>query len=137
MCEVSGQLQLCTCAKVELDNAKHYWVYHRFVKGQELNIVGEPVLPYGIDEMVDLRNRKLLGTILNEKMVFDIPFHPKNGDLLELSFQIGNNFHRITYGFKYMEGKWVEETYDVFAWKTYHKEIKQGKIINAIKNKDD
>ena len=75
MCEVSDKLQLCTCAKIDFDNAKHYWILHRFAKGQEVEVMGEPVMPYGIDEETDLKNRALLKTLLNEKAVFDKPIH--------------------------------------------------------------
>lgn len=137
MCDVSDKLQLCTCAKIDFDNAKHYWIYHRFVKGQEIEVMGEPIMPYGIDEKTDLENRALLKTLLNERAVFDKPIHPQEGDLLELSFQMNNEFQRITYGFKHKDGQWEEEEYDVFGWMAHHKEARHGKIKNAIKNKND
>jgi hypothetical protein len=136
MCEVSDKLQLCTCAKIDFDTAKHYWVYHRFVKGQEMLVMGDPILPYDIDEETDLINRQLLITLVNERSVFDKPIHPQEGDLLELSFLLKEEFGRTVYGFKYHNGKWEEEEYDVFKWMAHHKEAKHGKIKNALKNKD-
>lgn len=137
MCEVSDKLQLCTCAKIDFDNAKHYWILHRFVKGQEVEVMGEPVMPYGIDEKIDLENRTLLEKLLKEKSVFDKPIQAKEGDLLELSFQVNSELERITYGFKYVGGQWSEEEFDVFKRMSHYKEAKHGTIKNAIKNKND
>ena len=64
MCEVSDKLQLCSCAKVDIDNAKHYWVYYRFVKGQEIELMGLTMMPVEIDEKTDLYNRVLLKKLL-------------------------------------------------------------------------
>lgn len=137
MCEVSDKLQLCTCSEVDFDHAKHYWILHRFVKGQKVEVVGEPVMPFCIDEETDVKNRTLLKTLLNEKAVFDKPLQPREADLLELSFQVNDELERITYGYKYAGGKWEEEEYDVFEWMTHHKELKQGTIKNGLKNEHD
>jgi hypothetical protein len=37
MCDVSDKLQLCTCAKI--DRAKHYWIYHRLIKGKNVEVM--------------------------------------------------------------------------------------------------
>ena len=137
MCEVSDKLQLCSCAKVDIDNAKHYWVYYRFVKGQEIELMGLTMMPVEIDEKTDLYNRVLLKKLLNEKAVFDKPIRPKKGDMLKLSLHVKNESQKLTYGFKYTKGKWEEEEYDFFLWAAQHKETKYGKIKNAIKNKND
>lgn len=138
MCEVSDKLQLCTCAEVDFDSAKHYWIYHRFVKGKKNFVVGQPMLPCFIDEKTDLANRDLLTRLLNENSVFDKPIQPAERDLLELSFLVGEvNKCRLTYGFKYYRGQWVEEEYDSLVWMWRHEEAKHGKIKNAIKNKNE
>lgn len=134
MCEVSEKMQLCTCTEVDFDNAKHYWVYHRFIKGKEERVIGIPVLPVHIDEKIDLANKTLLKTLLNQNTVFDKPIYPCEGDLLELAFSINAGEKRVVYGFKFHNEKWIEEEYDPLIWMWHHTEAIHGKIENAIKN---
>jgi len=137
MCEVSDKLQLCTCSATDIENARHYWIYHRFVKGQEIEVMGLSIMPYFLDEETDLKNRNLLKNLLNEHSVFDKPIQPQEGDLLSLSFRVDKESQQLTYGFKYTGGRWEEEEYDVFGWMAHHREIKHGKIKKALKKKND
>jgi hypothetical protein len=134
MCLVSGKIKFCTCSKDSKKNLRHYWVFHRFIKGKDHMVLGEPVMPYTFDNKeFDLSNRKLLLRRINEPDAFDVELRPKSGDRLQLSFFCKKNSPGyIHYGFSFRKGKWVEETYDVFGWMEHHEESETGKIESAL-----
>jgi len=134
MCEISDKLKLCTCID-KIDELEHFWVLHRFIKGQENFVIGEPMLPNFLDKKTDLKNRNLLLDLLNSGNVFDQPIIPKAKDRLELSFYDGSLEQRITYGFVFKKGKWEEEGYDPLEWMWHHKPENHSKILNPLNKK--
>lgn len=133
MCEVSDKLKLCSCAAVNPRDLRHYWILHRFDKGKSTMVVGMFMLPHILSEEIEVRNKNLLLTLLNQPDTFDKNIIPRQGDLLELSFSCGDDDRKITYGFKYNRGKWQEEGFDPLVWMWHHDEEQYGKIKNALK----
>lgn len=136
MCEISNKLKLCSCAK-NIDELPHVWELHRFVKGRKVFAVGEAMMPSYIDPKIDNLNRITLIKLVNGPNIFDKPFEFKDKDLLALSFncsefEMNENYlsvgSRITYGFEYKKGKWIEKEHDFFLWMEKHEELFQGKI---------
>lgn len=133
MCRVSEKLKLCTC-EFDPDKTKYYWELSRYNSEKDLNIMGTTLPPVEINPENDALNRKLLSKLLNDGNVFDIELNPKNKDRLLLSFQIKTDSwnNQLNYGYKYKNGKWIEDEFDPFEWSWHHDEEKSGKILKAM-----
>jgi len=135
MCKVSDKIKLCSCTAViddviELDN---YWLFYRFKKGLEVEILGELMLPVFVQEEDHAYNMEHLPKLLNDGNVFDIDLHPKPKDRLLLCLQIrleDNTLGQYNYGFQYKIGKWVHCEYDSIEWMWKHIEEKGGNVKN-------
>src|SRR4051794_14520134 len=91
MCTISNNLRLCTCS----DKTKaftHYWTLHRYVKGKYHAVIGDIMMPYGIDVSTEQHNRALLLQLLNEDSIFDEPKKTKHKDRLQLSIKLGKKY---------------------------------------------
>ena len=139
MCKVSSKLKLCTCA-TDLDKLKHFWIFHRYVKGKNEIVIGSPIFPEDFVYSNDPDNQTILERLLNEENIFDAAIIPKSKDRLELSFTCNNyRQNNMTYGFEYIKSRWVSKEYDCFGWMYKHDEEGFGKIKNALEriNKSD
>ena len=128
MCRLSDKLKLCTCG-TEVHKLKNYWVFHRFTKGQFINVVGEVMLPAYTDPSDHAYNKQLLPKLLNEGNIFDVELRPKNRDRLQLSF--ATTQANLDYGFEFRAGKWKEIEFDFLTWMWRHNAEESGKIIHA------
>jgi hypothetical protein len=132
MCKVSDKIKFCTCKAKSTEQLKNYWVFHRFIKGKFELVIGQPMLPFLIDEQTHLLNRETLLKRVNEADAFDIDLKPKQNDRLQLSFNFGDTIYdRIDYGFLYRNKKWIVTGFDSLEWMWKHEEEKFGKIENA------
>lgn len=136
MCKISDKLKLCTCAE-DIDEVAHTWSLYRYIKGREVLMIGEVVMPHFIDDKVDKLNKKALLELVNRPNIFDKPIELKSKDRLVLSFDCSalegkeeapSYESRIAYGFEYKSGVWIEKEYDFFDWKRKHEELYEGKI---------
>ena len=133
MCEVSNKLKLCTCKTTSAEKLKHYWIFHRYDKEKNNHILGICIMPYMLDEKVEIKNKASLLIRLNEADAFDVDLAPKNRDRLQLTFTCpGTDNEQVTYGYSYKKGKWLEEEYDPLEWRWNHYEEEFGKIIHAL-----
>lgn len=136
MCRVSDKLRLCTC-RGNITRARHYWVFQRPGKLNDIHIMGEPVMPAMIDPEDDAFNSEFLLKLLNEGDVFDIDLKPRSKDRLQLSFYVkkpeeGSESDHIHYCFIYKHGKWCKHLYDPFEWEGEPEEKMKGKIAHAL-----
>ena len=132
MCKVSNKLKLCTCTK-PLENLKHYWIFHRFIKGKNEFVIGEPIMPEYFLFTNHPDNESIIEELLNNKNLFDVDIIPKNNDRLELSLTCKDPIVRLmTFGFEYKSSKWKTIEYDCFGWMQKHEDVKHGKITNAL-----
>jgi hypothetical protein len=139
MCRVSDKIKLCTCS-TDIEKLKDYWVFHRYDKGKNNMVIGEPMLPHYIDPADETFNWALLLRLLNEGDIFDIELHPKAGDRLELAFKYGEDSFprdsRLHYGFCFSKGKWVKDEFDGLEWMWHHNEERYGKIMEKKERKE-
>lgn len=132
MCKVSDKLKLCTCS-TDLDKLKHYWIFHRYVKGKNEIVIGEPIFPEDFIYSIHPDNQAILESLLNKENIFDVTIVPRSKDRLELSFTCNDTQQYImTYGFEYSKNKWVSREYDCFEWMSNHNEDGFGKITSAL-----
>ena len=122
MCQVSNKLKLCTCSATSAMGLKNYWVFHRFIKGRNHFIIGEPMLPTTISFKDDTYNRQLLLQLLNEGNVFDVELNPKEKDRLQLSFSMARGLltNEVYYGYEFRKGKWKALVFDRLTWAWHH-----------------
>jgi hypothetical protein len=133
MCRVSTKIKFCTCSASSPEKLKHYWVFHRFIEGKDVMVIGEPVMPFDIDRETNSFNRELLLHRVNEPDAFDINLYPKENDRLQISFLCKNDVGGyIHYGFSFRNGNWAEEMFDGLEWMWHHSEIAFGKIKQAL-----
>ena len=131
MCKVSDKIEFCTCAASPIYKLRNYWILHRFIKGKDIIVIGEVLMPFIIEKDIDNSNRKFLQKRINESDAFDINLNPKRGDLLEITFGTKSVWQKLTYGYKYTGTSWVCESYDPLKWKWHHEVDLAGKIRNA------
>ncbi len=136
MCQVSDKMKLCSCA-TSIDKLQHYWIFHRYAKGNNHTIMGEAVMPHQLSPEVQMINRKTLQEIINDADLFDVDLKPHDKDRLQLTFTVlegavGDGSF-LNYGFEYRKDKWVMIPYDVFDWMSNHEEVGFGKIDHALK----
>jgi len=116
MCLVSDKVKFCTCVTGSFKKLPNYWVLYRFDKQKNLMYLGEPLIPYDFLQSNYKLNGEILAKRLNELDAFDKEIEFKPNDQLEI---VINNLtqdekRRITYGFEYKNGKWVEGEFDTF-----------------------
>lgn len=129
MCTISSKLKLCACKTKNVYSLKNYWVLHRFVKGQNVIVLGETIYPF-TNPLVDKKlNEETLLALLNNRNIFDSDIEFKEKDLLHIAFNFDGKYQG-DYGFKFKKGQWVNVGYEVFLWMQQHEEIKWGKIIH-------
>jgi hypothetical protein len=133
MCRISNQLKLCTCHAGKA-RPRNYWVFQRPGKYNDIQMMGEPVMPAMIDPEDDAFNATLLQKLLNEGDVFDIDLKPRSKDRLQLSFYVnqpeeGSESNHIHYCFIYKRGKWCKHIYDLFEWEGEPEEEVMGQIV--------
>lgn len=133
MCKISDKIKFCTCKSSSVEKLKHYWIFHQYVEGQENIVIGTTMMPYLLDEQVEIQNKTLLLKRINEVDAFDVELNPKEKDRLQLSFKCGGDMNDfLDYGFEFRDGKWVEEQFDSLEWMWNHSEAKFGLIRNAL-----
>jgi hypothetical protein len=133
MCRVSDKIKFCTCS-VSLDQLKNYWVLHRYVEGKLDIVIGQPLMPYNVDEQTDTYNKEVLLKRVNEADAFDVNLNPKENDRLQVTFTRDmEDEENMNYGFVFKNGKWEEEGYDALEWMWRHEEKTFGKVKEAFK----
>jgi hypothetical protein len=133
MCRVSDKIKFCTCS-VSLDQLKNYWVLHRYVEGKLDIVIGQPLMPYNVDEQTDTYNKEVLLKRVNEADAFDVNLNPKENDRLQVTFTRDvEDEENMNYGFVFKNGKWEEEGYDALEWMWRHEEETFGKVKEAFK----
>ena len=132
MCSVSDKLKLCTCGEDVYDSAKHYWIFHRYVKGRNEMLVGSIMCPYFADPETDQQNLETILHALNEGNPFDVDLNPKNHDRLSLHFSCDESLAHLSYGFRYNGKVWKVIPYNVFDFMQKHEEGQEGEILNAL-----
>ena len=137
MCHISQNIKFCTCKNDSVEKLKHYWVLHKYIAGQLLEVMGEMILPLRIDKDIDSYNRKLLLRAVNDLASWDVQLQVSDGDRLELNFQLGKlPEERMVYGFEFDRGKWRNCHFDAFKWMQRHTTEKTGEIWPAIDLKE-
>jgi len=125
-------MQLCTC-NTNVHELKHYWIFYRFIEGQNNIVLGEAMLPAQINPEDDSFNQATILRLLNEGNIFDNDIKPVKKDRLELSFSIDNMQQAtLSYGFEFKNNKWVAAKFDPLMWLWKHQQEKQGDIINVL-----
>ncbi|GAA4334961.1 hypothetical protein GCM10023184_29430 [Flaviaesturariibacter amylovorans] len=135
MCQVSDKIKFCTCSNLEdINELDNYWVFHTYVKGKNVELVGEPLAPPSLITFDDAHNRRVLLERVNDPGAFDIPLHPKERDRLQVSFSVPEGGYKgiLTYGFRSRKGKWVECEYESFDWYRRHDETIGGEAIDSF-----
>ena len=136
MCQVSNKLKLCTCSATSPDKLKNYWVFHRFIKEKDYQVMGSMVGPYTVDAVTEKHNKETLLKRVNEADAFDINLNPQPKDRLQLNFITSpDRWDCLTYGFEFIEGKWIEYDYHPFEWEEHHTDESFGKIKDAVVKK--
>ena len=130
MCKVSDKIKFCICSAADASSHKHYWVLHRFVEGKDVMLFGEIMPAYGIDPDINKYNKALLRKRVNEKDAFDMDLQPGEDDRLEIIFKCKDR--RISYGFKFHNGKWVSKKHRPFELERHHEESIVGKIESPL-----
>jgi hypothetical protein len=130
MCIVSDKIKFCTC-DTPIHKLKNFWILHRFIKGKNILVIGEVMMPYHMDADIEENNRNLLLKRINEMDAFDIELNAKTGDLLQIGFAVDSGYQHLTYGFKYTGKKWKPESYDPLRRMWHHESDLAGKIRNA------
>jgi hypothetical protein len=133
MCEISDKIKFCSCSVPSIESLKHYWVFHKIVKGKFLYIIGEPVWPHFLNKEIEKCNKAILLKRVNEIDAFDIQLNPKSKDRFQISIHCENPIdHYIHYGFVFKQNRWVEYSYDAMKWMWRHEEENFGNIESAI-----
>ncbi len=118
MCKISSHLKLCTCNKRDITSEDNYWILYRW-KQNDAFIVGDPVFPDNdfINPTDELRNQKILLTVLNQQNCFDFEVQLKHKDSLEIHINCIKENERsvnLIYAFVFMDGIWKSAEYDAF-----------------------
>ncbi len=139
MCLVSDKIKFCTCKSPSPDKLNNYWLLHRFVKGKDLFAMGTPMMPNYLTDPNFIVNNSTLVNRLNEPDAFDFPtaFKPKDQLVIVLN-NLAKDYHkRLTYCFKFKNGRWVSEEYDVFELMNRYEEHAFGKMKHIKTNTEN
>jgi hypothetical protein len=92
--------------------------------------MGEPIIPYEMAHPAYEINAELLRHRLNEVDAFDNPLKFEENDQLEIVFNHLKKVpsERVTYCFRYSEGKWQSEDYEPFELMNHYDELTFGKF---------
>lgn len=132
MCKVSTDIKFCSCATITIGEGKHYWVFYR-CGGENVDIVlGEAMLPVGIDILTDYYNRELLRYRINEKKSFDKELPATKKDRLLIALYCPGASSPLFYGFEFDGREWQEKDFDPFEWRHHHQQIEKGKVENGV-----
>jgi len=133
MCRVSNKIKFCTCKDGSLDRLKHYWIFHKYDKEWQVDVLGSMVEPFKLDAETNLYNEETLLKRVNEADAFDIDLHPEDKDRLEITISCSEKKDEfLTYGFCFENGQWKPKEYDPFEWQWSHHPRENGKIKNPI-----
>lgn len=115
MCLVSDKIKFCTCSVGKYYKLPHYWLLYRLNHNEErMEYMGEPIMPQ-MHLNLEINNKTLLKRI-NEADAFDKEMSFKKDDQLEVVINnLGDEFNRMSFCFKYKKGKWRDEDYDTFG----------------------
>ncbi len=129
MCLVSDKIKFCTCAGSSYERLKHYWLLYRFNKEKNSMIIGEPIMPHGFQFLYEPNKATFLKR-LNEDDAFDVPIKFVNEDQIELVINnLADDYNeRMTFCFRYFDGKWIPQDYDYFTLESHYDEFKFGKL---------
>jgi hypothetical protein len=92
--------------------------------------IGESIMSYEMAQPAYEINADLLRQRLNENDTFDIPITFEEKDQLEIVFNhlAKDTSERVTYCFRYSEGKWQSEVYEPFELMNHYDELTFGKF---------
>lgn len=131
MCEVSNKIKFCTCAddNIDIEELNNYWVLHRYNKDKNMDVMGEPILPYGLQPMFEI-NEEILVDILNSTEAFDKKIELKKGDKLEVVLCNNATAGRESfyYNFKYSGKTWKSIESDIFDLMSRFDEVSGGEV---------
>ena len=130
MCIVANKIKFCSCTNRSVNKLDHYWILHRFNEGKDMLTIGEPIMSYEMTHPAYEINADLLRQRLNDNDAFDIPITFEENDQLEIVFNhlAKDTSKRVTYCFKYKEGKWQSEDYEPFELMNHYDELTFGKF---------
>jgi hypothetical protein len=128
MCIVSDKIKFCTCVSGSYEELPHYWLLYRFNKQKDLMCIGMTVMPLDFMQLNYSFNKDTVATRLNEIDAFDkaIEFKPKDQLEIVINNLSENEIERMTFCFKYKNGKWVPEEYDAFELMNRYDELAFG-----------
>ena len=94
--------------------------------------LGEPMFHDNLLQEHYIVNQQTLLNRLNEVDAFDQVMNFKDEDQLEIAINNRkNDKSRMVFCFKYKNGKWIEEGYDVFGLMNHYDEYMFGKFKNV------
>ena len=132
MCVISDKIKFCTCKSSSVEKLEHYWLLYRFNSDKDEMTLGEPVFHDNLLQKNYNGNQQTLLNRLNEIDAFDQLMNFKNEDQLEIVINNHNDDKsRMAFCFKYKNGKWIEEGYDVFGLMNHYDEYMFGKFKNV------
>ena len=128
MCVVTDNIKFCTCISGSYEELPHYWLLYRYDKKKKLLCIGMPSMPLDFLQPNHQVNKQTLLKRLNESDAFDteIKFKPKDQLEIVLNNLSEIEIERMTFCFKYKNGKWMEEEFDVFELMNKYDELAFG-----------
>ena len=131
MCKVSDKIKFCTCVddSIEIEELNNYWVLHRYNKDKDMSVMGEPILPNGLQSMFEI-NKKILVDTLNSPEAFDKKIEIKEGDKLEvvLCNNSSDDTGSLYYNFSYSGKIWKSIESDSFDIMSKFDPVNEGGI---------
>jgi hypothetical protein len=121
MCSPLDTIKLCTCDLGE-NKPPNYWILYRFKNTDQLDIVGEAVMPYPI-KGYEINESVLLET-LNQLDCFDKPMTLNSKDRIEINLELKGKFV-----FEFDNEKWtVADKSDPFWVENSFAEVETGVV---------
>jgi len=132
MCLITDKIKFCSCKSSSVEKLEHYWLLHRFNSEKDDMTMGEPMFYDNLLQEHYIVNQQTLLNRLNEVDAFDQVMNFKDEDQLEIAINNRkNDKSRMVFCFKYKNGKWIEEGYDVFGLMNHYDEYMFGKFKNV------
>lgn len=102
---------------------------HRYNKDKDMSVMGEPILPDGLQSMFEI-NKKILVNTLNSPEAFDKKIEIKEGDKLEvvLCNNSSDDAGSLYYNFSYSGKIWKSIEPDSFVIMSKFDPVNEGEI---------
>lgn|SRR5690606_5627073 len=130
MCKITNKLILCSC-DTDLDFHDNHWALNRFRNGKEEIMIGQPMMPYDLDQETESYNISFLANLINQGDCFDFEaeFQEKDQLVLFLKNEKGFQEDKI-YAFEFSGQKWSTVESEPLMLNWYHNTIRQGFILS-------